>query len=315
MYKNILTGTRNKDILQKSLYKTANYMDIQNIRAFLSVAETGSFSRAAEKLFITQPAISKRIATLESDLGCQLFDRLGKKVQLTQAGDALVPGYQRILAEIEESRRIISNLRQEVSGHLRFGTSHHIGLHRLPPILRQYTRAYPDVELDIQFMDSEQAASLILKGGIELALITLPVDINNPLASIPVWLDSMQCVCATDHPLAQSRNATAKQLSKHGVLLQSHNTHTRDIIDNSLMLDADTKIIMESNYLETIKAMIQNGLGWGVLPESMIDTSLHRIHIRGVRMERHLGIMFHASRTLSSPASALVDMLKSCDTD
>lgn len=285
-------------------------MDIQNIRAFLMVAEMRSFSRAAEKLFITQPAISKRISTLEFALDCQLFDRLGKSVQLTQAGEALIPSYQRIISELDETQRIISNLRTQVSGHLKFGTSHHIGLHRLPPILRRYTRQYPDVELDIQFMDSEQAAALILKGSIELALITLPDSIEEPLTTIPVWSDPMECVVARDHVLAVSETATRAQLIEHGVLIQSHSTHTRNIIDTALNLDKDIKIIMESNYLETIKAMIQNGLGWGVLPESMIDDSLHRLKIKGVKMERHLGVLLHASRTLSSPVNALLETLK-----
>jgi len=284
-------------------------MDIQNIRAFLSVADSGSFSRAAEKLFITQPAISKRISTLEQELDSKLFDRLGKRVQLTQAGEALIPGYQRIMAEMDESRRIISNLREHVSGHLHFGTSHHIGLHRLPPVLRQYSKDYPKVELDIQFMDSEQAAELILKGSIELALITLPDNIDKSLTTIPVWLDTMQCVVANDHILAKNNFVTSKQLSQHGALLQSHNTHTRDIIDHALNLPSETKIIMESNYLETIKAMIQHGLGWGVLPDSMIDKHLHTLKMKGVKMERQLGILLHASRTLSSPASALVNLL------
>jgi len=285
-------------------------MDILNIRAFLMVAETRSFSRAAEKLFITQPAISKRISTLEFALDCQLFDRLGKNVQLTQAGEALVPSYQRIITELDETQHIISNLRTQVSGHLKFGTSHHIGLHRLPPVLRRYTKRYPEVELDIQFMDSEQAASLILKGSIELALITLPDAIEKPLTTIPVWSDPMECVVANDHVLAQQKTVTREQLAEHGVLIQSHSTHTRNIIDNALNLDENIKIIMESNYLETIKAMIQNGLGWGVLPESMIDDSLHQLKIKGVKMERHLGILLHASRTLSSPANALLETLK-----
>ena len=285
-------------------------MDIQNIRAFLTVVETGSFSRAAEKLFITQPAISKRISTLEESLDCQLFDRLGKSIQLTQAGEALIPSYQRILVEIDETERIVSALRSRVSGHLKFGTSHHIGLHRLPPVLRQYTRQFPDVELDIQFMDSEQAAALILKGSIELALITLPDDIEQPLTTIPIWSDPMKVVVAHDHPLTRYKTVTSDQLSKHGVLLQSHSTHTRNIIDEALKLDDNIKIIMESNYLETIKAMIQNGLGWGVLPESMIDDSLHRIKIKGIKMERHLGVLLHASRTLSSSANALLETLK-----
>ncbi|MEE9337464.1 MAG: LysR family transcriptional regulator [Methylococcaceae bacterium] len=285
-------------------------MDIQNIRAFLMVAETTSFSRAAEKLFITQPAISKRIATLEDSLDCKLFDRLGKKVQLTQAGLALLPSYQRVLAEINEGKRIISTLRTEVSGHMKFGTSHHIGLHRLPPILRKYTRQYSEVELDIQFMDSEQAASLILKGDIELALITLADNIKQPLTTIPIWTDIMSCVVAKDHPLAKKRNITVKQLSDHGVLLQSQSTYTRDIIDQALKLNSDVKIIMESNYLETIKAMIQNGLGWGVLPLSMIDKSLKKLTIKNVSMERHLGVLLHESRTLSSAADALLETLK-----
>ncbi len=285
-------------------------MDIQNIRAFLMVAETTSFSRAAEKLFITQPAISKRIATLEDSLDCKLFDRLGKKIQLTQAGLALLPSYQRVAAEINEGKRIISTLRTEVSGHMKFGTSHHIGLHRLPPILRKYTRQYPEVELDIQFMDSEQAASLILKGDIELALITLADNIEPPLTTVPIWTDIMSCVVAKDHPLAKKRNITVKQLSEHGVLLQSQSTHTRDIIDQALKLKPNVKIIMESNYLETIKAMIQNGLGWGVLPQSMIDASLKKLTIKNIKMERHLGVLLHKSRTLSSPASALLETLK-----
>ena len=285
-------------------------MDIQNIRAFLAVADTGSFSRAADKLFITQPAISKRISTLEESLDCQLFDRLGKSIQLTQAGEALIPSYQRILAEIDQTERIVSSLRTKVSGHLRFGTSHHIGLHRLPPVLRQYTRQFPDVELDIQFMDSEQAAALILKGSIELALITLPDEIEKPLTTIPVWTDPMEVVVAPDHPLSKQKTVTVRQLTEYGVLIQSHSTHTRNIIDDALKIDDDIRIIMESNYLETIKAMIQNGLGWGVLPESMIDDSLHRINIRGVEMERHLGVLLHASRTLSSSANALLETLK-----
>jgi len=285
-------------------------MDLQNIRAFLMVAECKSFSRAAEKLYITQPAISKRISTLEYSLDCQLFDRIGKTIQLTQAGHALIPSYQRIMNEISESERIISTLRAEVSGHLRFGTSHHIGLHRLPPVLRQYTKQFPEVELDIQFMDSEQAAALILKGDIELALITLPDSVATPFNTIPVWSDPMECVVAKDHPLAKYKTVTTKQLTEYGVLIQSHNTHTRDIVEQALQLGDNVKIIMESNYLETIKAMIQNGLGWGVLPESMIDDSLHKLKIKNTKMQRHLGILLHASRTLSSPADSLVAILK-----
>lgn len=274
------------------------------------VAETASFSRAAEKLFITQPAISKRIATLEFALDCKLFDRLGKTVQLTQAGKAIMPSYLRILAEMDESQRIISSLRTQVSGQLKFGSSHHVGLYRLPPILRRYTEQHPDVELDIQFMDSEQAGERILKGSIELALITLPDNIEKPLITQSMWTDHMHCVVAHDHVLSKQKNISTKDLFSYGVILQPYGTHTRDIIDRALKLDTSVKIIMESNYLETIKAMIQHGLGWGVLPESMIDDSLHKLSIKGLNMGRHLGLLLHQSRTLSSSANALLATLK-----
>ncbi len=290
-------------------------MDIQNIRAFMTVADTLSFSRAAEKLFLTQPAISKRIHALEASLDCKLFDRLGKRIHLTQAGRALLPGYRRILEEIEDSRRIVSTLRETVSGPLTFGTSHHIGLHRLPAVLQRYTAAWPDVELAIRFMDSEQAAAQILQGEIELALITVPEDIAPPLVTIPVWDDPMQCVVATGHALADTGTITPAALRQHGAILQSHGTHTRRIIDQALQIGEHHRIIMESNYLETIRAMIQHQLGWGVLPASMIDTRLHTLdviddHGQPLKMARHLGVLRHAERPLSHPAAMLLKILR-----
>ena len=150
-------------------------MDIPNLQAFIAIAETGSFSEASEHLYLTQPAISKRIAALEDELDTNLFDRVGRKTQLTEAGRALLPRAQKILLEIEDSRRALQNLSNTVGGVLRFATSHHIGLHRLPPVLRQYSKTFPDVELDIQFMDSEEACRAVEHGEMEMAIVTLPL--------------------------------------------------------------------------------------------------------------------------------------------
>ena len=166
-------------------------MDIQNLSAFIEVSNTGSFSRAAERLFITQPAVSKRISSLETELNTQLFDRIGKKVLLTEAGRALLPSAQRILAELDESKRAIGNLTEKVSGHLKIATSHHIGLHRLPPALRAFTTKYPAVDIDIRFMDSEEACHAVLKGEVELAIATLPEDSWKNLQSQIIWHDPL----------------------------------------------------------------------------------------------------------------------------
>ncbi|MDH3343218.1 MAG: LysR family transcriptional regulator, partial [Gammaproteobacteria bacterium] len=276
--------------------------------AFLAVSETESFSRAAEHLHLTQPAVSKRIQTMEQFLDIRLFDRIGKSVQLTEAGQALIPGYRRILDEIEDSKRIISNLRESTSGHLRFATSHHVGLHRLPAVLGRFAKAYANVDLELQFMDSEQACQQVLHGDIELGIVTLPSQPDERLHLQTVWDDPMHCVAANDHPLASGK-VTRKQLLQTPSILPSHGTYTRALIDRALQLNDNTNILIETNYLETIKAMVETGLGWGVIPDSMLDDSLKVIDIKTTKMQRELGVVFHKSRTRSGPANALLKLL------
>ena len=144
-------------------------MDLASLNAFIAIAETGSFSLAGERLHLTQPAISKRIAGLEQQLKVRLFDRLGREINLTEAGRALLPRAYQILGVLDDTRRALSNLNGEVTGRLTLATSHHIGLHRLPPLLRAFTRAHPQVALDIQFLDSEVAYEEVLHGRAELA--------------------------------------------------------------------------------------------------------------------------------------------------
>ena len=286
-------------------------MDIQNLQAFINVSETGSFSKAAEKLFITQPAVSKRISALEQELNTPLFDRIGKKVQLTEAGLTLLPSAKRILAELDESRRAISNLSGSISGRLRLGTSHHIGLHRLPPVLRAYTAKYPEVDLDIQFMDSEAACEAVLKGELELAIATLPEQAESNLSTEVIWHDPLGIVISKNHTLAKHKHIDINQLIEHAAILPSQSTFTRGLMEKALKIDSrKMNIAMETNYLETIKMMVSIGLGWSVLPVSMLDKDLQTITIKGIKMERLLGVAYHSERTLSNAGKMLLDILQ-----
>ena len=285
-------------------------MELQNLQAFISVSETGSFSKAAEKLFLTQPAVSKRISSLEQTLNVRLFDRIGKTVQLTEAGAALLPGSRRILAELEESRRIIGNLSGHVSGSLKLGTSHHIGLHRLPNVLRSFIQQYPQVDLDIHFMDSEEALDAVLKGELELAIATLPEKAPENLTTNIIWHDPLTIAVAHDHPLAKSGSITLKQLIQHAAILPSQSTYTRALLEKKLRIDSSKlKIAMETNYLETIKMMVSIGLGWSVLPLSMCDEYLIGLDVNSMHMERQLGVAYHRERTLSNAAIKMLEAL------
>jgi DNA-binding transcriptional LysR family regulator len=290
-------------------------MEIDAMKAFLAVAETGSFSQAAEKLFLTQPAVSKRIAALESELGAPLFNRLGRRIIPTEAGAALLPKARHILEEIDESRRLIANLSREVSGPLRLTTSHHIGLHHLPPILRDYTRRFPAVELDIRFMGSEAGCDAVATGNIELGVVTLPDisatnDTVTKLRQTPVWTDELQFMLATGHPLASQSKISLAELAATPAILPEADTFTRRIIERPFHeQNLQLSIGLETNYLETIRMMVSVGLGWSVLPVTMLADDLRDVQVPGISFSRKLGIVVHKQRTLSKAAQAFEQLL------
>ena len=287
-------------------------MDFPSLKAFLAVAESGSFSKAADSLFMTQPAISKRIAALEENLGVTLFDRLGRTIQLTEAGEKFLISTRRILSDISVSREEILSLSSEVGGRLRLATSHHVGIHRLPPVLKAFTQAYPQVELDLLFMDSELACSEVASGHIELAVVTLPDGLEGNLMTELVWQDPLSIVCAADHPMLADFKSTShpKQLEQYKAVLPAKGTVTRSILLDTLQpFDVNVETALETNYLETIKMMVSVGLGWSALPVSMVDTEIHALPFKRLNMMRQLGSVRLKGRTLSRAAVAFLDLL------
>ncbi|WP_252274040.1 LysR family transcriptional regulator [Pseudomonas subflava] len=285
-------------------------MDLANLNAFIAIAEAGSFSEAAERLHLTQPAVSKRIAGLEQQLDVRLFDRLGREVNLTEAGRALLPRAYQILNVLDDTRRALTNLNGEVSGRLTLATSHHIGLHRLPPLLRAFTRAYPQVALDIQFLDSEVAYEEILHGRAELAVITLAPETREPVHAVPVWDDPLDFVAAPEHPLARNGAVTLADVAQHPAVFPGGNTFTHHIVNNLFAAQGLTPNIgMSTNYLETIKMMVSIGLAWSVLPRTMLDDQVVRLPLPGIQLQRRLGYILHKERTLSNAAKAFMALL------
>ena len=287
-------------------------MDTQALTAFLAVAESGSFSTAAERLFLTQPAVSKRIAQLEQQLGTRLFDRVGRRIRLTEAGEALLPRARQVLLDLEDMSRAISNLTGTVSGTLRIGTSHHIGLHRLPPVLRHFSREYPEVKLDIHFIDSEEAWEAVLHGDLEMGVVTLPPQPDPRLHSQAVWQDPLVFMAAPEHPLARLERVPLETLTGYSAILPSPVTFTRRIVESLFEEQALTlNISMSTNYLETIHMMVSIGLGWSVLPETMLDDSVVRLNVDTALPVRRLGVVTHPGRSRSNAAGAFLDILNS----
>ncbi|AIZ32207.1 LysR family transcriptional regulator [Pseudomonas parafulva] len=287
-------------------------MDLANLSAFIAIAETGSFSSAAERLHLTQPAVSKRIAGLEQLLGVRLFDRLGREVSLTEAGRALLPRAYQIVNVLDDTRRALTNLTGEVTGRLTLATSHHIGLHRLPPVLRAFTREYPGVALDIQFLDSEAAYDEVLHGRAEIAVITLAPEPHHLIRATPVWNDALDFVAAPEHPLARDSHVRLADVARHPAVFPGGNTFTHHIVQRLFESQGLTpNIAMSTNYLETIKMMVSIGLAWSVLPRTMLDGQVASIALPGICLSRQLGYILHTERTLSNAARAFMALLDS----
>ncbi len=286
-------------------------MDTQWLQAFVAVADYGSFSLAAEHLHLTQPAVSKRVAALEDRSNTMLFDRIGREVHLTEAGRTLLPHARRVLQELADSRRALSRLSDGVSGQLSIGTSHHIGLHHLPPVLRAYTQHYPAVDLDIDFMDSEQAIHAVEQGRLELAIVTLPPVTPPRLICQLIWPDPMAIVAAPTHPLAKLNRISVHELSEHPALLPDVQTYTHDIVKSAMARHGiSPRVRLATNYLETLKMLVSVGLGWSALPLSMTDDQVIALNVPEISLSRELGVVRHARRSLSRAAEHLLEMLR-----
>lgn len=286
-------------------------MDTDALKSFIAIAETESFSLAADRLFVTQPAVSKRIALLEGELGSKLFDRIGRQISLTESGRKLLPRAHRIIREIEDSKREIRDLSGEISGNLSIAISHHIGLHRLPPVLKQFSQRYPNVLLDISFKDSEAAHDDVLHGKLELAVVTLAPRVIPKIHSEEIWPDPLAFVVAKDHPLANTTKLDLAALSHHPAIIPGDSTYTGQLIKEVFSTHNLTlETLMATNYLETIKMMVSIGLGWSVLPETMIDSQLMKLKISASSLARRLGCIHHTERSLSNAATAFIQLLE-----
>lgn len=285
-------------------------MNLAAFEAFVRVMETGSISMAAELLFITQPAVTKRIHSLEDYFGVKLFESAGRGIQATHAAHSLLPKVKNWLNELGDIHHTLSHEQGEVRGKLKIGTSHHIGLHHLPQHLKKYVQQFPDVKLDVHFVDSEQAHEQVLAGDLELAFLTLPPQGDDRLSYITIWNDPLVFVVAPFHPLAHKKNLKLEDLIEYPSLLPAAQTYTSQItLAEFEKQGLKPKITMSNNPLDSIRMLVSIGLGWSVLPKTLLNSDLQQLNI-DLEMNRQLGMVWHPARTQSRAVLELIEMMR-----
>ncbi len=283
-------------------------MDIDAMLAFVTIVNTGSFSAAAKKLHITQPAISKRIHNLEQRLNIKLFERLQREIKLTEAGNTLLPHARAILHEFDNAKTAVKDLDQRTSGPLRIVASHHIGLHRLPMILRDFSQRFPEVDLQLIFLDSESAYALLQDNSADLAFITIPDVIRDEYECHLTWDDPMSFICGKAHPLAELEQVSPRDLARYNAILPSESTLTYRVVETIFKQHRlKLKASIPTNYLETMKMMASVGMGWSVLPNTMIEEDLKVLALEKPKLSRRLGAISFRKKTLGNAARAFIN--------
>ncbi|WP_373054368.1 LysR family transcriptional regulator [Thioalkalivibrio sp.] len=285
-------------------------LSVESLQAFVAVVDTGAFSAAAERLHLTQPAISKRIQSLEATLERPLFERQGRRVRPTEVAERLLPEAREILARLRAIEQQVADLDQVVRGRIRLATSHHIALHRLPAPLSAMREHYPGLDLELAFMDSEAGIEAVMHGDADLALATLPEDLPKGTEAHTIWTDHLVPMVARNRADATPRD-TLRRLHDWPAILPPADSTTRRQIDQALTTQGLHPIAaQESPYLEVIRMMIAAGLGIGFLPRTMATDDLAILDWPGAPVTRQLGWVRHADRYRSQSVKATILLLE-----
>jgi len=290
-------------------------MLLEHLRFFNAVAEHGSFTRAAEKLLLTQPAVSWQVHNLEEELGQKLFERQGKKVQLTEAGEILFSQSRKIFQQLREVEGILNDLKSLETGRLSLGTVDVISIYVLPMIFHEFHQSYPGVEISIEVDNSFTICAAVAEGDLDLGFVTLPVE-NKNLISMPIYTDIMWVIANSRHPLAGRESVTLEDLCRTNLIVYKRGSVTRRIIEEVFeSYGLELAPAMEIDRPEAMKKLVEVGLGVSIIPEMSIKRELEEgtlviLQMGDVQFERRLGLVYRKGQFFSPSVSAFLEILR-----
>jgi len=290
-------------------------MDTDRLAAFRAVATEKSFSKAADKLFKTQPAISHAVRSLEQELGEQLFLRLGRRTELTQAGAVLLEHVEEAFDALDRARAHLLALRELRAGELTLSASDTTACYVLPDTLRRFHDAYPEIEVRILNRPSPVVAEQVASRESDLGIVTLPID-HPKLVSEPLVIREDVAICAPDHPLAVRQRVRLTDLAAYPLLLLDRGSNTRSFIDEQFARTGATpNVAMELGSIEVITRLVQLDFGVSIVPRIAIEDevgrgSLHAIRVFQRKECRKLGLVYPTKGLHTPAARVFIDLLK-----
>ncbi len=288
---------------------------LDQLRILKAISAEGSFKRAADSLYVSQPAVSLQVQNLEKQLSVPLFDRGGRRAKLTEAGHLLLNYGEKIISLCQETCRALEDLQNLQGGTLIIGASQTTGTYLLPRMIGLFRQKYPDVSVQLQVHSTRRTSWGVANGQVDLAIIggEVPAELQDTLKIIPYAEDELALILPAFHPLAQVETIQKEDLYKlHFITLDSQST-IRKVIDKVLVrYEIDPKrlkVEMELNSIEAIKNAVQSGLGAAFVSTTAIEKELqmevlHRAKINDVVVKRILYVIINPNRYCSKAAEA-----------
>lgn len=289
-------------------------MDFDQLETFISVARLLSFSRAADKRFRTQPAISSQIRLLEEEVGAKLLDRSGGKVSLTASGKVFLKFAEELLESRKAMLAGIAETERVPRGEIVVGANEGTCLHILPEVFAEFKKQYPDVNISITRSDYARILESVIDNSVDFGVVSLPVD-DARLKAVLIHRDELVIIAPPQHPLAKlkAKSATVAEVAKFPLVVPKGG-HTRDALED-LFFERKLKprYIMELDSSELLKRFVAADAGVGFIARSNViedvrANSLATIPISDATIRRDLALVFRKDKSLSRAARAFIDI-------
>jgi len=262
-------------------------VDLRQLEILQAIAETGSFTACGRKLNVSQSAISRQILLLEEELGEPLFLRVGRQVRMTAAAESLVQLGQRVFQDVRDTVGAITDRTRELRGTLRLSGGMTVCLYVFPSLLKHLRRVHPHLDVRLTVATAGRSLQEIRGGRIDAGLLTLPI-VESDLVTVPVLREELMLITTPSHPLARRRRVAAQDLGSQPFILFEPGSATRRVIDQFFATEKlEPPIVMDTENVEIIKAMVKTGMGIGIVPYQAVEREVRAGQFFVARIDGH----------------------------
>lgn len=288
-------------------------MELRQLEYFRAVCEEMHFTRAAEKLNIAQPTLSQQVKALEGEVGIPLFDRIGKKIALTEAGRILLKHSQQIFYELEQAKAAIGELNGLERGKLTIGSLLTSVNYLLPSVIMRFKQLYPNIELSVLGLRTGDILNGILENELDLGVTFLPVG-DESLESIPLFNEELALAVPADHPLALESVANLQMIADFPLVLMPKSYYLRQLIDTCCQeIGLNIKPVLELTTLDSFIQMVAKGVGITVLPvpylEDLNNQAIKMVRLASPVPKRKIGVVYRKDKFMCTATKTFMNEL------